>query len=147
MKPSEFIEKFCTKETKLTGFEYEEVFKQIISELTNIQCYDFELSQKYVKSHIEIYKTWEDIDAWEKYGTIDYAIVFNGTIIAVLRASGKWLDTYALNVFINKSDFYHQFIEYLVFDEFHNISYLTLDDIGDHFYIDGLDEKVYSGDL
>jgi hypothetical protein len=139
----DFIKKYCVLENEIknTDWEYEDLFRNVLGCILTTE--PDELKEGFRDSGIHFYNTWDDVDNSQKYGNIEYAIMFSGEIIGQLHVSGRWLGDKGISIYCEPSFFTGMFMKYFKVDE----SWLTvskLDNVLNEFKTSEFFDKKYS---
>lgn len=137
-----FIKTHCVSENEIKSdnWLYEDLFRGVLGCILSNE--PDELKEGFRDSGIRFYNTWNDTDNSQKYGNIEYAIMFGGEIIGQLHVTGRWLGDKSISIYCEPDFFTGLFMKYFKVDT----TWLTiskLDNVINEFKTTEFFDKVY----
>lgn len=96
---SEFYAEKCTAETKVKEDSRDWLFGEMAKEFYQLDTFYMTIKEDLSDMPLDFFETWEDIDSYQKYGCVQYAVAINGEIIGRISRSGRYLDTLTFDIF------------------------------------------------
>lgn len=86
--------------------QYKNLFTRVLVDLLGSEYHNMEdrVNDDCINSGIKFYCVRDDVDSYEKYGNIEYAITHEGVLCGKLTRTGRWLDCYYFHL-INHPEF------------------------------------------